>query len=296
MKNPFILICFIFLGTICLQASPNLFQKRDIQPSGLSIICDNISDSGIGSSYEPHSFMLVEESNLISEYNWRFSLKDKQGDYIEISYGFDGIFTIEPISSPEDYFINVNGDLEGRIECDYTLDGEQQHAVPLSISLELKPKILSISDITTINNDQYSFSLTFDVHYVGADYVTVEIEEEYNTTLRDYKFYEPFVAHVITGNITNLYYSWVTIRVSNKYGTTSETLKFPPSYGASVETIPDESSDFSTIREIIVYHIDGRQVFIGTGADFEKQVFKSGAYLIKELYEDGSCKTSKIYF
>ena len=140
-----------------------------------------------------------------------FYLKNKGGEYISVSTGNNFDFTINEISNPREYFVNLDGDLEGKVECEYMLSGNIFKAAPFSISLELKPEILSIDDVVVISNDDYSFNLLFNVRYTGADYINVEVEEEYNTTVRLYTFEEPFIAHVKTGNITSLYYSWVTI-------------------------------------------------------------------------------------
>ena len=53
------------------------------------------------------------------------------------------------------------------------------------------------------------------------------------------------IAHVKTGNMSNLYYSWVTVIVRNEYGTAEETMKFAPVSG---ETDPDE-----TLIQDIIY-------------------------------------------
>lgn len=267
----------------------------DLPMSGLSIKCDNISNNGIGSSYEPHTFSLLKGDKNISNYSWRFLLKDKQGNYTRISDGTGESFTIAEISSPDNYFVNVNGDLEGRIECDYTLDGKRYSAIPFTLSLELEPIIFSIDDLTVVDNGEYEFYLTFNVRYTGADYVSVEVEEEYNTTLRRYRFDEPYIAHVKTGNITNLYYSWVTVIVSNKYDTASETMEFAPVSG---ETDPDISLDIpdSHIVKIILYTMDGTPVFSGTPSEFENQTFKRGIYIKEIILDNGESRTSKVLF
>ena len=269
----------------------------DLPQSGFSIKCDNISDNGIGSSYDTHVFYLLNGTENVSNYRWRFLLKSKLGDYTEVSSGTSDTFTIPQISSPEQYYVNINGDLEGRIECDYTLNGVQYYATPFTLSLELKPIIRSIDNIAVVNNSEYEFSLNFNVHYTGADYVSVEIEEEYNTTLRNYRFDEPYIAHVKIGNITNLYYSWVTVIVSNKYGTVSETLEYAPTYGAKVFVTPsDIQSSSPIVNEIRLYSVDGSLVFTGTLPEFMKQTFNPGIYIKEEILDNGTSNASKILF
>lgn len=145
------------------------------------------------------------------------------------------------------------------------------------ISDNEKPIIQSIDNISIVNTGDYEFSLTFDVKYAGADYVSVEIEEEYNTTLRNYRFDEPYIAHVKIGNITNLYYSWVTVIVSNKYGTTSETLEYEPTF--------DRENAESLIKEVEYNY----KLFSGSG---EKLDCKGDLNLSMSLPEN----TSRLIF
>lgn len=272
----------------------------NLPQTGLSIQCNNISTNGIGSAYESHVFSLLKGNSNISNYKWKFLLKNKLGDFVQITASSSESFTIPAISSSDQFLVNINGDLEGRIECDYTLNGKKYSATPFALSLELKPTILSISDISITNNDQYEFSLNFNVRYAGADYVSVEIEEEYNTTLRNYRFDEPYLAHIKTGNITNLYYSWVTVIVSNKYGTVYETFEYEPTYGGykAAPISNHASSDLifnpHYIKGITLFTLDGRPIFYGTPSDFQNQTFDPGLYIKEDTYDNGYTKTTKI--
>lgn len=196
--------------------------------STLGILCKDLSEDGSWSAYNPHSFYLDGEDNYISTIHWNFSLKDTNGNFISVSTGNSIDFTIDKISNPQDYFINLNYMLEGKIECEYTSNEKTYTAPPLIIALEIKPEILSIDNIQITNNDDYSFNLSFNVSYIGADYINVKVEEEHNTTVRLYTVEEPLIAHVKTGNITSLYYSWITIEAKNLYGTTTKTLEYAP--------------------------------------------------------------------
>ncbi|MCM1317459.1 MAG: hypothetical protein NC241_04705 [Bacteroides sp.] len=259
----------------------------------LKIKCDDISDDGIGSSYSTHTFSLVKNKEIISNHNWKFLLKDKSGTYTTIETSTTENFTIGKISNPSNYYVNVNGDLEGRIECEYTINGEKYSASAFILSLELKPTIISIDNLSIINNGPYKFYLTFNINYVGADYVTVEIEEEYNTSLRNYRFEEPYFAHVKTGNITTLNYSWVTINAKNKYGTSYKTLEYAPTYknGSTINT----SLSSGITEEIQLYNTSGNIVFKGTSIDFSNKSFQSGIYIKKELLNNGLYNISKIH-
>lgn len=270
----------------------------DLPFSGFKIVCDNVSENGIGSSYDDHTFSLNRGNNNVSGYNWKFSLKNKSGTYDLISTGTSEYFTISKISSSQDFYVNLNGDLEGRIECDYTTNGASYSAVPFSISLELKPVILSIDNIS-INRHQYDFSLNFNVEYVGADNVSVEVEEEYNTTLRSYRFDEPFLAHIKTGNITSLFYSWVTIVVTNKYGSAYETLEYAPSYGMNSHSISPATVVNSNIPLIAntwikLFKIDGTIIYDGPESSFTTENIPSGLYIKRKIVDDNILETVKI--
>lgn len=268
--------------------------------SGCKIKCDNIADDGIGSSYMSHMFYLSEGYEGITSCNWKYYLKCKSGEFVLVSSEKTEKFTIIKPSSFEEYFVNINGDMEGRVECDYVLNGKQYSATPFYISLELKPSIISIDNISIKNSNGYVFSLQCNVHYAGADYVSVEVEEEYNTSLRNYKFNEPYIAHVTTGNITNLYYSWITVLAENKYGTAYETLEFSPISKKQRKSKSDSlDSAFyekdSNLCEIQLYDFLGNIIFKGTQKEYINQTFSSGMYLKKDIYYDGNSKSSKVF-
>lgn len=157
---------------------------------------------------------------------------------------------------------------------------------------DLKPVIYSIDNLQVVENDYRSFHLLFDVRFSGADRISVEVEEEYNTSVRNYWFYGDGLAHVKTGNITSLYNSWVSVFVENEYGTVSETMEFAPTAGVDAPCLSAQDS----LKEIVLYNADGRTVFSGTPSEFRDKAFRSGLYIKKEIFENGSSRTSKIFF
>ncbi|WP_303330946.1 hypothetical protein [Bacteroides acidifaciens] len=270
----------------------------DFPVTGLNIVCDDISDNGIGSSYTSHTFSLAKSNTSISKYNWRFYLKNKSGQFVLISSSQSPTFTIAKIESENNYYININGDLEGRIECDYIANGTNYSATPFALSLELKPVIFSIDNITVVKQTQHTFSLLFNVRYAGADNLSVEVEEEYNSVVRDYDFYEPFIAHVKTGNITSSYYSWVTIIVTNKYGSTYETMEYEPAYNVAgnVQSGIDETTpnDINDVQKILIFRIDGTIVFDGSPIELADYCVSPGIYFKRSIHHNGIARTSKI--
>lgn len=270
----------------------------DLPSTGLSIICSDISNDGIGSSYTPHSFTLSTNVKKITNYSWRFLLKDKFGHLTLISTGSEPIFIIDKIKSSPDYYVNTNGDFEGRIECSYFIDGKEQNAIPFSISLEQKPIITSISNLSiNLSDNKKTFSLNFDVNYLGADNIRVEVEEEFNTSVRTYDFYEPFIAHSKTGEITSLYYSWVTVIATNKYGESYETLEFEPTshHTERVNSTTENGLITSPHNNIQVFNLSGLLIYEGSNISFKDSMLRPGIYLKKSTSNDGNVETSKIF-
>ena len=112
-----------------------------------NIKCDNISDNNNISAYIPHTFSIDKaEGDVISDYNWSFNLKNESGVYTTVSKGSASGFIIAEISAPDGYYVNSAGEMEGRIECIYTLNGKQKRAFS-DLSLDLKPVILSIDNL-----------------------------------------------------------------------------------------------------------------------------------------------------
>lgn len=278
-----------------LEILNSLGWNLPMETSVFKIRCNDIGEDGLGSAYNSHSFYLDAERNSISEINWNFYLKNKGGEYISVSTGNNFDFTIDKISNPHEYFVNLDGDLEGKVECEYMLNGEIFKATPFNISLELKPEILSIDDVVIISNDDYSFNLLFNVRYTGADCINVEVEEEYNTTVRLYTFEEPFIAHVKTGNITSLYYSWVTIEAKNKYGSKSMTLEYKPQYSTDAEGSASNQVVLSGFEDSVeLYTVTGNLVFRGCQSELRKFLIDKGVYILKKTSGDRIVTVEKI--
>ena len=286
------LITMILLGIICPLISSQI-MKGDLPDIGPTIDCDDISVDGIGSSYLSHTFTLSRGDVNITAYHWKFLLKNRNGEFVQVSDCISESFTIGEIISPDDYYHTENGELDGRVECEYILNGISCSAAPFAVLLDLKPSILSIDDLEVINHGQYTFSLQFTVRYVGADMLYVELEEEFISAVRYERYYEPYIAHVNTGKMSNHFYSWVTLKVTNKYGTTTETMEYAPVYPPTAITDVEPDSTSEVIR-ILLYNLNGAKVFDSTPSEFSRLQLKQGIYIKNEIYENGESKTSKI--
>ncbi|MBD5287017.1 MAG: hypothetical protein HDS27_05760 [Bacteroides sp.] len=269
----------------------------NLPSKALGIKCTDLDVSGLGSCYNSHHFTLAENDLHITRYQWSFSLKNKEGKYEHISHAATKDFTINRIAEPDKFYTNTNGDLEGKIECNYYVDGIEYSAEPYRISLEQKPIIISVSTpVQTWNN--YNFSLDFNVNYTGADKIDIRIEEEYDYNMLVLTIEEPIIAHVTTGLISGLYYSWVTISASNRYGTIRKTLEFPPLFDTvnnnHSSTSIDEISYVDADPLIQVFNLQGHLMYEGVASDFHETSVTPGLYMKKTTLDSGKSIISKI--
>lgn len=263
----------------------------DLPTTGFKIISSDISDDGIGSSYSSHTFSLDKGSSNVSNYQWKFYLLNKSKEFELVSTGNSSDFTIDAVEFPEDYDIDYNGDIQGRVECSYTVGDIEYNAVPFSLSLELAPVIFSIDNLNVVKQEgKHSFYVTFTVRYAGSDYIDVEVEEEYDPAVRSYWIQEPFVAHVKTGYISSLYYSWITVNVTNEYGSVNRTMTFYPDIITSTEEIGNEAREVVALQ---LFNLSGTMMFDGHPSDLSAEGFPKGIYLKKEIFDNGNSNTSK---
>ncbi len=260
-------------------SSANALAQEVEQPSMPKISCDNIAEDGIGSEYLTHTFSLESDGAQVSQHQWHYYLKSSDGEYAEIQSDSAPQFSITPMEELSGYYISDDGNVEGKIECEYTISGETRHAEPFMLTLDLKPVIIAI-DIQRIDNeDMYTFRISGTVEYAGAQHITVEVEEEYNSSLRTYRIDEPETAHFTTGNITSQYASQVTIVITNEYGTIRKSYEFQPSESSG---ITPSSLDSGSAAHIQVFTPHGVLIYDGIAHDIRKETLPSGIYIIKE--------------
>lgn len=258
------------------------------QQEGAIIKCNDIASDGIGSSYSSHTFSL-DNIQTANGHLWKFSLKNKEGIYEEVSNGANATFTIAPVQSTDKYYINTNGDLEGKIECQYSIGNKNYAARPFHVSLELKPSIISIDNMNRIFTDDYYYYVNFIVHYTGAEKITLEVEEEYSTYKLIEEINEPYIAHAHIGQFHKLYYNWITIVVTNKYGTVRHTLDF-------ASEIPTELNDITASLEnenAYILNMKGICVTQLLDSDNNKALLPKGMYIRRTIDKNGRIRTQK---
>ncbi|MCD8387129.1 MAG: hypothetical protein LUD17_09605, partial [Bacteroidales bacterium] len=271
------------LNAIGWETSSSSTSSTSYSP--ITIRWDGLDANGVGSAYTYKSFVAVAPGLNISTAYWRFKLKNINGVYRTISQGVSPIaFAIQPLSSFDGLYVNMNGDLEGLIEYGCTTtNGQRYTARPLKISLELKPTIKSISDFVVYPTSEYNYKLGFNVNYSGAEYLTVFVIEEDCSIMRSQRVNEPVFAHVISGEISSLYNTWVEIQATNTYGTTTKQIErlanIPSSQNRAYTTAGIEDSGIvifdTSLYKTEIYTISGQLITWGEEEEELKQSLKS---------------------
>lgn len=203
-------------------------------------------------------------------------------------------FNIDKISNPDNYEINVNGDIYGKIIFTGLLNGNLIN-LQYNVTLELKPSISNVTFVKQDNGNENSYDIVCKVDYKGSDYLYVTLEEEYGSSLRSQFVREPYLAHFVCSNITSPYYAWVDIKVENQYGNDVYTIELPPylknqqnSVSNKISSLSDD--DFTRIR---VYKSNG--CYVKTiKEDAEIYELPSGMYILEYFRGNSKIKTSKL--
>ncbi len=271
------------------------------EPANVKIVAEGLSDDGIGSASQSYNLKVENYSSYsIGQPRWIYTLPLKNGGEEIVATSNSSTFTIPVIESLDKYIINVDGDINGLITFKCIMD-EKEVVVRYNITLELKPKIISYSEIIkTINKTNTAYSVDFTVHYRGKDYIDVGVIEEYSSILKMEIFREPYVAHVHRGSINVDNYAWLVLRVDNQYGRdevviTLENLVNSSNEGYNFDLtgnsqIPRELMNASFIK---VYTKEGKYIMQIVGADDLYKLDKE-IYILQLYGDDGICfKTTK---
>lgn len=155
-----------------------------------------------------------------------------------------------------------------------------------------KPEILSVDDIV-IHREGYAFWLEFDVKFSGTDYITVEIEEEYDACFRVDKFSGPYSVHVVTGKMSTLTTSWVSIIAKNENGTDEKTLEYTPESFEEAGIDSVFGSDEYAVNRMQIIKINGEIVYDGAPLAISAISLTPGIYIRRECTAT-TVNTSKI--
>ena len=257
---------------------------REVQEqSGLKIVCERIEEDGFASAYESYNFSIENNTvHPISEPQWTYTLPLKGGGEFIIATSPNDIFTIPIVGSKDLYDIDADHCISGRIVFRGIIDGEES-IVSYNIMLDLKPRIISYSEIIkTVNETNTAYSIDFTVRYVGSDFLEVGVREEYSPFLEIQTIEEPFVAHVRRSGINTFDCAWVWLHVYNEYGE-DEVIITLESDITGVQTI---HSDFVNASVIKIYTKEGKYMMQITDWDNLKELNQE-IYILRLCNKDG---------
>ena len=108
---------------------------REIQEqSGLKIVCERIEEDGFASAYESYNFSIENNTNhSISEPQWTYTLPLKSGGETIIATSQNDIFTIPVVENKDEYDIDADHCISGRIVFRGIIDGEESIVSNLSL-------------------------------------------------------------------------------------------------------------------------------------------------------------------
>ena len=243
-------IMSIAASTLNISAFDNSNATETSATPAYVIVGSGINKYGTGSAYLDHTFNLEGSDATITEYHWRFYMKNKSGAFVLESTSSTPEFSIDAIQSPEDnYYITESGILEGKLECDYTVSGVKYSAVPINISLELRPFIeYAVIDRIEDNAPLDSYNAYYTVKYLGTDRIKISVEEEYSSMVVSKYINEPFIASGVAEQITAPFYAWIDFTAENKYGKYVYTIELLP-YGV-VSDNSGPADDFAGVRSV----------------------------------------------
>ena len=256
---------------------------REIQEqSGLKIVCERIEEDGFASAYESYSFSINNTNHSISEPQWTYTLFLKGGGESIIATSPNDIFTIPVVENKDEYDIDADHCISGRIVFRGIIDGEESVA-SYNIMLDLKPHIISYSEIIkTVNETNTAYSIDFMVRYVGSDFLRVGVREEYSPSLVMQTIEEPLVAHVYRSSINAFNYAWVWLHVYNEYGEDEVVITLESDI-TGVQTI---HSDFVNASVIKIYTKEGKYMMQITNWDDLKELNQE-IYILQLCNKDG---------
>jgi len=216
------------------------------QDNPISIISDDVDDTGLASAYASHIFRIESAGHIISNPIWTLEmpLKDETVQAIVI-HDQNGTCTINPLTDTDSYYINVNGDIECILKLTCTIDGVQIASSQFKLYFELKPTFENVLITKIVDNSPYaSYDAYYKAYYRGTDKITVSVEEEYSPQRRSWHIGEQNLSEGIVDHITAPFCAWLDFTAENKYGKTIFTIDLGP-YGVVEDSY---INSFSEVR------------------------------------------------
>ena len=265
----------------------NICSEKEIQIVGVGI-----DDNGITSAYDSHQFQIQNNTAYpLTDIQWKFTLPAANGGDITICQKSDSpTFDIPAIDDESQYKININGDIYGKISLTGTLNGKSVSDT-YRISLELKPKIKAVNILQKESDGPDFYNLSYTVEYVGADYLTIILEEEWSTSLYYSYVYEPFFAHITTEHILSMCWAWIDIVARNEYGKDTYTIELEPfDVGTNPSDVHKETT--KNFTHIMVYNAAGINILKTENENGLSRLSK-GLYILAYYKGNQLIKTTK---
>lgn len=261
----------------------------------LSIGCDELGSSGIGSAFKSYTFS-THYSGLkkIDLPHWTYSLMGKSGNLIEIMNSNTVNFTIPPVDNIDRFKRDINGNLEGYISFDCLINNKVVKAKQYKISLELQPVILSVLDLNRVFNTTDNYTANFKVNYRGAETLKVHLWEDGDIVVGEQIIKEPVLAHVQTGLISNIFNNHIKLFASNQYGTATHVIDLLA--GSAVQNYEIEKKENKQVENELlydVYTLEGTPVFTDAKSRIISDLRK-GVYVV--ITKDGTSNNRKIVY
>lgn len=265
------------------------------EPTTIKIIGEGIPETGITTAYTSHNFHIENNTGYtVTQPHWTFELPLNNGHNTVVAESGNMTFTTPAIRNEELYQRNIEGDIKGVVTFSGRVNG-QEVIQRYNLSLELKPYIISISDLVyTRNLDRSIYYVDFTVEYCGSDHLHIAVEEDYISTIRNDYIYEPYRVHVHVGPLNDYHDAWIDIYVKNQYG---EIVKTKELYKLT-RSIFDENMDVKISNNV---NFDYIEIYDLNGILIEKKFEKDnlptlseGFYILKYYKDKECCKTKKI--
>lgn len=272
----------------------------------LTILSDDVSENGIASAYKNLKFY-VNNIGSIRNSKWILIRPMKDGTMKQIILSENSLeCTIPAIDNENLYRININGDIDCKLQFECDWDNQHIEAAPFSLHLELRPYIETacISKIEP-RNGKPAYDAYYTVQYRGSEKIRVSVEEEYGSSINTQIINEPYIVNGVVENITSPYYAWIDFLVENEYGSSLYTIELGP-YGEvlnSGNSIGREDRQNGTslvnslnIREYEyrVFNILGNNVGIFHDIDEFYKNANGGMYIIKQFIGNKCVNTKKV--
>ena len=286
-------------GSVLRELGWNVKDRPSVE-----IVCDEAGDNGIMSAYSRHSFHIRSDNPAsITNPQWSLSLPLADGGVEKLTLNDNGLScTVPAIENEERYKINVNGDIYASLDFSCQSNGTMIQAEPYRISLELKPRIEYVNIIQTIQYpERQTYDIQFEIKYYGSDRINIAVEE-YGSWLKNQHIREPFWTKCICKDITGPYSTWIDFFIRNDYGSDTYTVELGP-YGELVDAyrLYDGYTSLKNVRPAIsnepdyieIYGVQGLYLGKYNCIEDARNYLKTGFYVIKEFYSDGTIKNIK---